>query len=104
MNGDLNQDRILRNIVNRAAIHRWYEANYKLDTYVRIVMLDFRQTFYLINHHLLLEKLQLCHMPSYIIRHKWYEATGKSDTYIRVVMLDLTRRLISLIITCYYKS
>ena len=29
--------------------HRWYEATDKLNTYVRVVMLDFSNAFHLIN-------------------------------------------------------
>ena len=48
-------------------MHRWYEAG-KLDTYVRVVILNFNKTFDLINHYFLLEKLQLHDMPSHNIR------------------------------------
>ena len=38
-------------------IHRWSEANDKLNTYVRVAMLDFRKAFDLINNRILINKL-----------------------------------------------
>ena len=49
-------------------IHLWYKATDRLDSYVRVLMLDFSKTFDLINHHLLLEKLQMYGLSSHIVR------------------------------------
>ena len=43
--------------------HRWYEATDILNTYVRVVMVDFSKAFDLINHHILLEKLTNSGLP-----------------------------------------
>ena len=49
-------------------VNKWYEATDNLDSYVRVVMLDFSKAFDLINHCLLIEKLQLYDLPEHIIR------------------------------------
>ena len=48
--------------------HKWYEATDKPNTYVRIVLLDFNKAFDLINHNILLEKLQVFGIPAPILR------------------------------------
>ena len=50
-------------------------------SYVRVVMLDFSKAFNLINHHLLLDKLQLYGLPAHILRRV---ATFLLDTAQRV--------------------
>ena len=49
-------------------VNKWYEATDNLDSYVRVVMLDFSKAFDLINHCLLIEKLQLYDLPEHVIR------------------------------------
>ena len=49
-------------------VNKWYEATENLDSYVRVVMLDFSKAFDLINHCLLIEKLQLYDLLEHIIR------------------------------------
>ena len=61
--------------------HMWYEATDTLNTYVRIVLLDFSKAFDLINHNILLEKLQAFGISAPILR--WMAA----------FLLDRTQRV-----------
>ena len=61
--------------------HKWYEATDTLNTYVRIVLLDFSKAFDLINHNILLEKLQAFGISAPILR--WMAA----------FLLDRTQRV-----------
>ena len=61
--------------------HKWYEATDKPNrpTYVRIVLLDFSKAFDLVNHNILLEKLQVFGIPAPILRWRhfyWIERNG----------------------------
>ena len=49
-------------------IHKWSEATDKLHNYVRVVMLDFRKAFYLINHRILINKLDATGIPPHLLR------------------------------------
>ena len=61
-------------------VHMWYKATDKLNSYVRVVMLDFSKAFDLINHHLLLDKLQSYGLPAHIL--KWMATL--MDGYISI--------------------
>ena len=61
--------------------HKWYEATDTLNTYVRIVLLDFSKAFDLINHNISLEKLQAFGISAPILR--WMAA----------FLLDRTQRV-----------
>ena len=59
--------------------HRWYEATDILNTYVRVVMLDFSKAFDLINHHILLEKLTNSGLPRHTVRWVGAFLLGRSQ-------------------------
>ena len=59
----------------------WYKATGTLNYYVRVVMLDFSKAFDLINHHMLLDKLQWYELPAHILR---WMATFLLETAQRV--------------------
>ena len=60
-------------------LHNWYEATDKLDTFVRIISLDFSKAFDLINHEMLIDKLALYDMPSHILRWMAHFLTDRSQ-------------------------
>ena len=73
-------------------VNKWYEANDNLDSYVRVVMLDFSKAFDLINHCLLIEKLQLYDLPEHIIR---WVAAFLLDRNQRVKLESIIHNLVS---------
>ncbi|KAK2183513.1 hypothetical protein NP493_308g00010 [Ridgeia piscesae] len=58
-------------------VHMWYKATDKLNSYI----LDFSKAFDLINHHLLLDKLQSYGLPAHILR------------WMATFLLDRTQRV-----------
>ena len=65
-----------------AMTHIWYEATDILNTYVRVVMLDFSKAFDLINHHILLDKLTNTGLPVHIVRWIGAFLLDRSHTFI----------------------
>ena len=61
--------------------HMWYKATDKLNSYVRVILLDLCKVFDLINHHVLLCKLQSYGLPAHILR------------WMATFLLDRTQRV-----------
>ena len=61
--------------------HAWYETTDTRHTYVRIVLLDFSKAFDLINHNILLDKLQVFGIQAHILR------------WLAAFLLDRTQRV-----------
>ena len=49
-------------------VHQWYQATDTQGTYVRILLLDFSKAFDLINHTILIDKLQTMGLPFHLVR------------------------------------
>jgi len=49
-------------------MHKWYEAADRNETFVRVLLLDYKKGFDLINHEILIEKLLQMDIPRHIVR------------------------------------
>ena len=48
--------------------HKWYEATDVTGNFVRVLILDYRKAFYLINHDILIDKLVKMELPAHLVR------------------------------------
>ena len=49
-------------------LHKWYEATYVTGNFVRILFLNYRKAFDLINHDILIDKLVKMELPAHLVR------------------------------------
>ena len=49
-------------------LHKWYEATDVTGNFVRVLFLDYRKAFHLINHDILIDKLITMELPAHLVR------------------------------------
>ena len=69
--------------------HKWYEAKDVTVDYVRVLFLDYRKAFYLINHDILIDKLDNMELPAHLVR---WMASFLLDREQRVKIRDVVSR------------
>ena len=53
-------------------LHKWYEATDVTGNFVRVLFLDYRKAFDIINHDILIDKLVEMELPAHLVR--WMSA------------------------------